>query len=228
MWNGSPRLILTLAILCGVLTGCMARYTTIWPVTNGTHDDLPLPNARLLLLGDDRIVSLTAAHWLQERGLHVIRKSQIRGLLREQRTPPLLAGLDSAGLAELGKRAGAQWVVVAEGENETIGDMRPGAHPSGEWDAFPTLYSTAVTIRGLATATDQVEWNGRAEFLFLGLVSEHRLDEAFHNLTCQALATAWGFRPPGRHEIASAAMCNPERIDRLLRAFPSDPEDASY
>ncbi len=210
MWNCSPRLILTLTILCGFLTGCVARHSTIWPVTNGSHEELPQPQARLLLLGDDRIVSLTAAHWLQQRGLDVVLKSRVHRLLHTQHTHPLLMSMDAADLAELGKRAGAQWVVVAESDYETIGDMRAGAHHHGEGDVLPTLFSASVRIRGLATATTAVEWKGQAEFLFLGLVSTHRWDEAFHSLTCQALATAWGFRPPGQHEIDSVAMCNPE------------------
>lgn len=229
MRNFPPGLILTFAVLCGVLAGCATRQaTTIWPVTDGTHQNLPQPNARLLLLGDDRIVSSTAAHWLQQRGLDVITKSRVRRLLREQRTGPLLTGMDSAGLAELGQRAGAQWVVVAESQHETIGDMRPGGDHHGEGDALPTLYSSSVTIRGLATASHRVEWNGRAEFLFLGTVSVHRLDEAFHNLTCQALATAWGFRPPGQHEIASAAMCDPEPHQPPPPIPPPDLDYASY
>ncbi len=228
MWNFSPRLILAFAILCGVLTGCAARHTTIWPVTDGTHDNLPRPDARLLILGDDRIVSLTAAHWLQRRGLDVVPKSRANRLLRTQQTIPSPTSLDSAALSELGRRAGAQWVVVADSDYETIGDMRPGARHHGEPKALLTLFSASVTIRGLATATTHVEWKGQAEFLFLGLVSTHRLDEAFHNLTCQALATAWGFRPPGQQEITSAATCNPEP-PRPIPPSPSPEVDfASY
>ncbi len=136
--------------------------------------------------------------------------------------------MDSADLAELGKRAGTQWVVVVESQHETIGDMRPGGDHHGEGDALPVLYSSSVTIRGLATATHRVGWTGRAEFLFLGTVSVHRLDEAFHNLTCQALATAWGFRPPGQHDIASAAMCNPEAHRPTPPTASPDQEYASY
>lgn len=230
MLNYSPKLILPFAMLCGFLTGCAVRSSILWPVTHGTHDELPQASARLLLLGDDRIVSLTAAQWLQQRGLHVITKPRVRRLLHEEQAFPLPARMDSTGLAELGERAGVQWVVVAESDHEIIGDMRPGAHDHehDKADAVPTLYSTSVSIRGLATATTQVEWRGQAEFLFLGLVSAHRLDEAFHNLTCQALATAWGFRPPGQHEIASAAMCNPELHPAIPPITRPDRDYASY
>jgi hypothetical protein len=32
-------------------------------------------------------------------------------------------------------------------------------------------------------------------------------DKSIRSLTCQALATAWGFRPSGQLEIPSSLMC---------------------
>jgi hypothetical protein len=65
------------------------------------------------------------------------------------------------------------------------------------------LQSTSVSIRGVNVGTSEVTWSGTARYP----QPVGGLDDALAKLTCQALATAWGFRPPGQHKLDSQAMC---------------------
>jgi hypothetical protein len=64
-----------------------------------------------------------------------------------------------------------------------------------------------VTVQGLLVESGETVFRGSAHY-------PHCVDlsgETFRNLTCQAAATAWGFRPSGQLDIPSSLMCRPDR-----------------
>ena len=66
-----------------------------------------------------------------------------------------------------------------------------------------SLFHVSVTVRGLSVETGEAAFRGSAHY-------PHCVDlsgETFRILTCQAIATAWGFRPSGQLEIPSGLMC---------------------
>jgi hypothetical protein len=61
-----------------------------------------------------------------------------------------------------------------------------------------------VEVRGLPVQTgDATSLRGSAQYPQCVELS----DKTIRSLTCQALATAWGFRPSGQLEIPSTLMC---------------------
>jgi len=60
-----------------------------------------------------------------------------------------------------------------------------------------------VILRGPSVETGETVLRGSAHY-------PHCVDlsgETFQNLTCQAFATAWGYRPSGQLDIPSSLMC---------------------
>jgi hypothetical protein len=51
----------------------------------------------------------------------------------------------------------------------------------------PTLYKASLFIRALDAETGEIEWNGKA----ISMEKFSDLMEGIHQLTCEALSTAW-------------------------------------
>jgi hypothetical protein len=70
---------------------------------------------------------------------------------------------------------------------------------------FGDLRAPMVSIRGVQASTQRVLWGGTARF------ADYRSrppTDALADLTCQALATAWGLREPGEKWFKSSqSMC---------------------
>ncbi len=189
--------------LCGIVVqACAPRRTIIWPVTEGFHAELPLPGSRFLILANDATAALTVADWLRARGMRVTGNTRMQRPRMEHgnqipnRTTSLVRILQNS------ERVETDFLVLVEIEYETIGagKSEDATHEEG-------LYSVHVAIQGINVETGKTKWQGFAEYFSLGAISAHRIDEALRKLSCQALATAWGERPPGKHQIASESMC---------------------
>jgi hypothetical protein len=65
------------------------------------------------------------------------------------------------------------------------------------------LFSVSVNVRGLSVESGNTALRGRAHYPHCVDLS----DKTLRSLTCQALATAWGFRPSGQLDIPGSLMC---------------------
>jgi hypothetical protein len=61
----------------------------------------------------------------------------------------------------------------------------------------------SLEVQGLAVKNGDRPLRGSAHYPHC----VDQSDKTLRSLTCQALATAWGFRPPGQLEIPSSLMC---------------------
>jgi hypothetical protein len=66
-----------------------------------------------------------------------------------------------------------------------------------------------VHIQAVDTGTGAIRVRGGA-YMPIGSVA----DALIPDLVCQAMATAWGYRPPGQLEIPSVMMCRVSRVTR--------------
>jgi hypothetical protein len=66
-----------------------------------------------------------------------------------------------------------------------------------------TSFNISVTVRGFSLASRETVFRGSAYYPHC----VERTNAVYENLTCQALATAWGFRPSGQLEIPSSLAC---------------------
>jgi hypothetical protein len=60
-----------------------------------------------------------------------------------------------------------------------------------------------VQLQGLSVDSGDASFRGSAQYPHCVELS----DKTIQSLTCQAFATAWGFRPSGQLNIPSSLMC---------------------
>ena len=157
------------------------RYRNGVPVTDGSHSDISNGNETVVIVGDNSTANRVATTWLQKRGMSVLERSQLDQILAEQQVRLVRSSDDDAMLFHVGRIAGASQIV------------------------FIDTTSSTVSIRAVDLESGKIRWTGSAHY------RDTRYKEpgdSSMKLTCQALATAWGFREPGDIYIPSQQMCD--------------------
>lgn len=195
--------------LIAFVVGC--GTATHYPVTDGFHKTLPPRNTRAVVWGDHPNVLGTTTTWLQKRGLTIVERARLQQLFNEQQIRLTHTPDDEAQVLRVGKLLGAETVIFVDTSFQKELASRHYVGEYGGWGRTDTVYSASVSIRGVNVETSEVAWNGTARYPD----PVGGIEDALSKLTCQALATAWGFRPPGQHEITSQAMCSVGESDSL-------------
>jgi hypothetical protein len=173
-----------LSVFCLAQLACVGGEAVYSVQTDGSQTPPPMQKPPpLAVWGTTSSVVGAATTWLQKRGLSVIERTRLQNILTEQKVR-LTATTDHEGdLLSIGKLAGASVLVFADG------------------NAIPG--NASVSVRAVDVETAVVLWSGSAQYTG-PLVY---VDYALAGLTCEALATAWAFRSPGRHEVKESEHC---------------------
>ena len=190
---------LTFQVLCLLsamlfIQGCPSKAPpqgARFPITNGSHTILPTTEQRILIWGDPPLVDV-AVEWLQVH--HYSR------ILMPEKGPfqsPQISHSFSDRKAALAaaREMKAEYVLFLERE-----ETKQGALIEPECGS---LFNVSVEVRGLSVQSGDTVVRGSAHY-------PHCVDlsgNTFRSLTCQAFATAWGFRPSGQLDIPSSLMC---------------------
>ena len=162
-----------------------------FPITQGSHTSLPTAQHRILLWGDATVADIVL-EWL--RSHHYSR------ILMPEKDPfqnrQISHGVaDREAALAVAKEMRADFVLFVEREKSKEGAL---IEPQ-----CGSLFHVSVHVRGLSAETGDAAFQGSAHY-------PHCVDlsgETLRNLTCQAIATAWGFRPSGQLDIPSNLMC---------------------
>ena len=157
------------------------RYRNGVPVTDGYHSRMTERNETIVVVGSNNTANSVATIWLQKRGLSVLERSQLDQILAEQQLRLVRSSDDDAMLLHVGRIAGASQIV------------------------FIDTTSSAVSIRAVDLESGKIGWTGSAHYRDMRIKEP---GDPSMKLTCQALATAWGFREPGDIYIPSQQMCD--------------------
>lgn len=160
-----------------LLTGCASAVP---PVTEGVHTELPAPHSLTVVWGNHPAIVAVATTWLLQQGLMVIEQSKLQQVLAEAPNHEMPVGKDTPVL-NAAKNLGAKMVVFIT----QSGDVR----------------APIVAVRGVDVETTQILWSGSArypEYL------QRPISDLLANLTCEALAVAWG-----RECTKKEACCSP-------------------
>ena len=178
------RLVLVL-LLCFAQLACAG-----FPVQTDRSQTPLLPQGydRLAVWGSTPSMVGAATTWLQERGVSVIERTRLLHIMTEQKVRLTMKPDREGDLLAIGKRAGASLVVFAD------------------FDGIPD--NANVTIRAVDVESAVVLWSGSAQYTG-SLV--HDVDYVLAGLTCEALATAWGFRRPGWRQVKESEHCQTPR-----------------
>ena len=185
--------------LISLTVGC----TNLYPVTDGFHKTLPQQNTRAVVWADHPATAGTATIWLQKRGLTIVERAKLQQVFNEQQIRLTHTPDDEAQVLRVGKLLGAEMVIFVDTSFQKELRSSYYADANKAEGGMHTEYSASVSIRGVNVGTSEVAWSGTARYPN----PVGGIEDALAKLTCQALATAWGFRPPGQHEFASQAMC---------------------
>ena len=157
------------------------RYRNGVPVTDGYHSRMSEGSETIVVVGSNSTANSVATIWLQKRGLSVLERSQLDQILAEQQLRLVRSSDDDAMLLHVGRIAGASQIV------------------------FIDTTSSAVSIRAVDLESGKIGWTGSAHYRDMRIKEP---GDPSMKLTCQALATAWGFREPGDIYIPSQQMCD--------------------
>ncbi len=155
-----------------------------FPITSGFHTRLPTDQQHILLWGDPRLTAI-AEEWLRSH-----RYSEL--LIPPQN---LKTGSDRQAALASAAKLNAEFALLLERVDTKEGTLLE-SH-------CETLFHTSVDIHGLSVEREEIVLRGRAHYP----QCVERNDKIVRNLICQALATAWGFRPSRQLEIPSHLAC---------------------
>jgi len=162
-----------------------------FPITNGSHTILPTAQQRILIWGDPPLADV-AVEWLRSHHYSNILKPE-KGPFH---TPQISHSFSNRKVAfAVAESMKAEFVLFLEREESKEGALIE--------QHCGSLSYVNVSLRGLSVESGETVLRGSAHY-------PHCVDlsgETFQNLTCQAFATAWGFRPSGQLDIPASLMC---------------------
>ncbi|HET8722039.1 MAG TPA: hypothetical protein VFM24_08425 [Nitrospira sp.] len=188
----AARVLCVLFIWLG-LAGCPVKPPSgvRLPITSGAHTTLPAADQRMLIWADPPLTEM-AVEWLKAHHYSQLLMPEATPLQAHQMTHNF-SSRDAA--VTVAKEMRAAVVVVVERDAAKDGALiepHCGAR-----------YHVTVELRGLSVDSGETTFRGSAHYPQCVDLTE----ETIRNLMCQALATAWGFRPSGQLEIPSSLMC---------------------
>ena len=174
-------------ILIVLFSGCAST-----PITDGHYGKLPEAGTRVIVWGNHPAVVETATTWLKKRGLMTFDPASMESVLEEKSLRWVHTFEDEMAVLQAAQQLGAQEVVFAN----QYGDRR----------------APSVSVRGVSVIDYQLVWIGSARYSdFL----KDPKNDMLARLTCQALATAWGYRKPGDQWFQSSiGLCMVDEEDR--------------
>ena len=181
---------ITLACLHSILLlleGCSSTAPPSgvhFPITNGSHTLLPSAQQRILIWGDP-LLARVADEWLQSHHYsNILMPLQLP-------YPPSDRQVALVVAAEVN----AAFVLILEREERKEGALIQAS--------CGPLFNITIDVRGLSVERGASVLRGGAHYPHC----VERNEQTVRHLTCQALATAWGFRSAGQLEIPSHLAC---------------------
>lgn len=155
-----------------------------FPITSGFHTRLPTEHQRILIWGSPLLANLVDA-WLRSHHYSSII------IPPSNSSPPL----NRQAVFTLAAEQDADIVLLLEQEELTERALIESRCSGG--------FNISITVRGLSAEGRETILRGTA---YYPQCVEHSATVIQH-LSCQALATAWGFRPSGQLEIPWHLAC---------------------
>ena len=197
----------TVHILCVLfavlfLQGCPSKPPPAgvrFPIASGSHTNLPATDQPILVWADPPLIEI-AVEWLQAHHYSNLSMPETHPV----RSPQIAHNFSTrkAALA-VAQEMKAQVVLFLEEDATKDGTLL-------ERDCG-SLFNVNVDVRGLSAENGDLALRGNAHYPHC----VNRNDKTLRGLACQALATAWGFRPSGQLDIPSTLMCTAGQTDSI-------------
>ena len=170
-----------------------------FPITGGFHQVLPSIDQPVLVWADPPLADF-AMEWLRNHHYASVVAPHNSPLEPRQLAHNFST---SAGALAVARDMKAEVVIVLDREATREGSVIESA--------CGRQVSVSVDVRGLSVETGETTLRGHAHYPHCVDLS----DQTLRNLSCQAFATAWGFRPAGQLDIPSTMMCTTGQTERM-------------
>ena len=168
-----------------ILASCQTYKTSLVTETDGSYVRLPDKSTKAVVWGANPEAVKSLKAWLLKQRITLVDDVKMNQLANEM---GLRIPISDPDILKLAKVAGTKQVIFVEADVSSS-DRIPIASFFG---GAPT-YHASVFIRALNAETGEIDWNGKA----LSTQTFTNLTEGIDQLTCHALATAWGLQQPG-------------------------------
>jgi hypothetical protein len=184
------------AALLVILASCQIHNTSLntplFAETDGSYVRLPDKSIRAVVWGSnaDAVKSLKA--WLLKQRFTLVDDVKINEIANDMHVPQPIS---SADVLKVAKVTGIKQVIFVEATSQPAQISSVFGQSAG--------YNASLYIRALNAETGEIDWDGKA----LSRQPFTNLSEGIYQLTCYALATAWGLQQPGT--ATAPSVCRP-------------------
>ena len=176
-------------LLLTAITACQSPPTPVLTETDGSYVRIPDSSTKAIVWGHQVEAVKSLKTWLLKRRITLIDEARILQIANEKRLQSVLSDADVLNAA---KKAGAKQVIFVDADVSTSRNT-----------IVKPVHRAFIYIRALDVDSGEIDWNGKAR----SPNPFTDLTEGIDQLTCHALATAWGLRQPG---LATApSICLP-------------------
>jgi Protein of unknown function (DUF3365) len=179
-------------LLLVVLTGCQSPPAPLITETDGSYVRIPDSSTKAVVWGNDAEAVTSLKSWLLKRRIALIDETRIRQIAAEM---GLHNSLSNADVLKAAKIAGAKQVIFV------AADVSP-SQSIATFGRGQRRYNASLHIRAIDLDSGEIDWNGKAR----SSQPFTNLTDGMDQLTCHALATAWGLRQPGTATAASICL----------------------
>ena len=198
------------AALLVILASCQSYKAPFVTETDGSYIRLPDTSTKAVVWGTNPEAVKSLKTWLLKKRIILVDDVKMNQLANEIGLRPPISNPDVLKLAKI---AGTKQVIFVEADVS----VSP-ATGIGSFFGLTPIYKASLFIRAVNAETGEIDWNGRAA----STRSFTNLTEGIHELTCHALATAWGLRQPGT--ATAPSICVPGQTVMVF----AEPATAHY
>jgi hypothetical protein len=186
---------LAAAALLVILASCQGSTKPLVTETDGSYRRLPDASTKAVVWGTrpEAIKSLKA--WLLKQRVTLVDEVKMNQIANET---GLRQPISNADVLKLAKTVGVKQVIFVD-----VDVSGWQASEIGSFFGQRPIYNASLFIRALNVETGEIDWNGKAS----STQPFTNLTEGIDQLTCHALATAWGLRHPGT--ATAPSICVP-------------------
>ena len=181
------------AVLFVILASCQSHNTPLTSTTDGSYLRLPDNSTRALVWGTEPEAIKSLQTWLLKQRIPLIDDVKLNQLANEK---GLHQPVSNPDVLKLAKGLGANQVVFVDAD--VYKSQRDEMLSFGQ----PVTFKVSIFVRALNAETGEIDWSGKAQ----STEPFTNLTEGIHQLTCHALATAWGLRSPGTTTVSSVCL----------------------
>jgi hypothetical protein len=179
------------AALLVIFTSCQSPSAPLITETDGSYVRIPDSSTKAIVWGDNSEAIKSLKSWLLKRRIVLIDEARIRQIATET---GLHNTLSNADVLKAAKMAGAKQVIFVDADVSTA---QSGIDIFGQ-----RHHNASIYIRALDVDSAEIDWNGKAR----SPKPFTNLSEGIDQLTCHALATAWGLRQAGMATAPSICL----------------------